>query len=111
MEKTKVVDLVSIDVDAGECHLIIVDNLEWDDEHLFTLQERINTYLRIIESGEVFVTFPNSRGLEVVIVAMFKYRPSDKAMAFCAQAREILLESGFDFRFGPSEAGYSDDTA
>ena len=55
------VDAIGIDQE-GIVVLTISAHLEWDDGHLFLLQEKINTYLAFLESGEVFETYPDSKG-------------------------------------------------
>lgn len=49
-----VVDIVGVDPAKGIARLIITDHLEWTSpvqEHLFLLQEKINSYLRFLEGG------------------------------------------------------------
>lgn len=55
------VDAIGIDQE-GVVVRTLSDHLEWDDGHLFLLQEKINTYLAFLESGEVFETYPDSKG-------------------------------------------------
>ena len=54
VEQIHTVDFVGIDL-TGRAVLTISDHLSWDDieSHHFTLQEKLNAYLRYIESGEM----------------------------------------------------------
>jgi hypothetical protein len=65
IEQTDTVDFLSIKKDSGEAWLTISDHLDWDqeeDRHLFLLQDKLNAYLRFIESGEMVERFPKPRG-------------------------------------------------
>lgn len=54
VEDLNTIDCIGIPIETPhEVNLGISDHLEWDaslDEHLYLLQEKINTYLRFIES-------------------------------------------------------------
>lgn len=49
----------------------ISDHLDWDDEleHIHALQEKINAYLRFVESGEILGKYPQAAGKTPVIRA------------------------------------------
>lgn len=51
IEETEVIDFIGIDKEQGEVSLTISDHLEWDDNHLFILQKKLNSYISFIESG------------------------------------------------------------
>ena len=56
IEQTNTVDFVSIDEISGDALLTISDHLAWDENegaHLELLQNKLNAYLRFIESGEL----------------------------------------------------------
>ena len=55
VENFKVIDVASIDLN-GNAVLTISDHLEWDEqnEHLLTLQNKINAYLGAIENGGLY---------------------------------------------------------
>ncbi|MGO8134287.1 DUF6572 domain-containing protein, partial [Rhizobium ruizarguesonis] len=55
LDETNVIDAIGVDKATGELVLTITDHLEWkgsDSEHLLLLQEKLNTYLGFVESGE-----------------------------------------------------------
>ncbi|MBC6110685.1 DUF6572 domain-containing protein [Pedobacter fastidiosus] len=56
------IDFIGIDGKTKKVALTISDHLDWDDEyyHLSVLQEKINAYLRFIESGEIYDVYPDS---------------------------------------------------
>lgn len=105
IEQTDVVDLIGTDSKTGEVWLALMDHLEWgeddqfDKEHMFLLQEKINAYLRFIESGEIFQSYPSARGREIVIKVRRKYPLSDEAKAFCEMIKSYLLNAGHRIEF------------
>ncbi|GAB2915211.1 hypothetical protein GCM10027093_62270 [Paraburkholderia jirisanensis] len=62
---TNVIDVVGIDTPNGIVRSAISDHLGWDEaehDHLVLLQDKINTYLVYLESGQVYENNPNSKG-------------------------------------------------
>lgn len=97
-----VVDIVGVDPGKGIARLIISDHLEWIDpvgEHLFLLQEKINSYLRFLEGGELQQNYPDSKGCRCEIEIAMKYEPSSEALRFIGKAREIIQGAGFDLTY------------
>lgn len=90
IEKTEVIDFIGIDKEQGEVLLTISDHLEWDDNHLFILQEKLNSYISFVESGELFEVYPDSKNRNISIVIMCKYSPSPAGINFIEKARLIL---------------------
>lgn len=66
--ETKVVDIIAVpEWEPDNVVLVITDHLEWGDkaqegEHLLLLQEKINTYIAFIESGELLESYPPAKG-------------------------------------------------
>lgn len=109
--ETDSIDAIGVDKEMKRVFLSIVDSLVWDDEnvHLFTLQEKINTYLYFIESGELLKAFPNSKGFDVCIDLVLMHVPSDEAITFFDKTIQILLDKNIVFTFGPKkEGGYAE---
>jgi len=95
---TRVVDILSTDEVTGESVLTISDHLEWDDpEHLLTLQEKLNTYLAFIESGEIEEQIPNALAGKIRIDLVALNEPTMKAVEFLLQAQAVIREAGFEF--------------
>lgn len=94
-----VVDIIGVDPSEGIARLIITDHLEWTDpvgEHLYLLQEKINTYLKFLEGGELEQHFPDSKGCKREIQIAMKFEPSSEVLSFIGKAREIIQGAGFD---------------
>lgn len=92
------VDVIGVN-ESGIVVLTISDHLKWDDDHLYLLQEKINTYLAFIESGEVYETYPNSKGKEFKINVVCKYEPSPAAIQFISKCTTIINQAGFQFGY------------
>ena len=107
VEQRSTVDWLGIEKGTGNVILTVVDDLDWSDEngHLLALQEKLNTYLAFIESGEVFErltedvgrTVPRTTPIKVSILA--KHPLSDRAKAFVEHAQGRFREAGFELRF------------
>lgn len=102
IEETEVVDFVDIDCESGDVRLTISDHLPWDHdkgEHLLLLQDKLNAYLRFIESGEMTKKFPETKGRRVVINLVCKHPLSEKASLFFKKASSAISAAGFALRF------------
>lgn len=107
--ETDNIDAIGVDKEMQRVFLSIIDPLLWDDDnvHLFTLQEKINTYLYFIESGELHKAFPDSKGFAITIELILKHVPSDQAIEFFDKTIQILLDKDIVFTFGPKkDTGY-----
>lgn len=104
---TDSIDAIGLDKEARRVFLSIIDPLVWDQEnvHLFTLQEKINTYLHFIESGELLKAMPDSEGFDIAIELILKHMPTDEAITFFDKSMQILFDKGIVFVFGPNKEG------
>jgi len=106
---TDSIDAIGLDKEAKRLFLTIIDPLIWDDEnvHLFTLQEKINTYLHFVESGELLKAMPDGKGADVAIEVVLKHMPTNEAISFFDKTMQILFDKGIVLVFGPNkETGY-----
>jgi hypothetical protein len=102
IEKANVVDAVGIQTATGTVVLTIADYLDWEsseEEHLQMLQDKINAYLRFIESGELVEKYQDAAGRSPVISLVGRCEPSAAALRFLAAARQTIEAAGFGFRF------------
>jgi hypothetical protein len=87
--------------------MTVVDDLDWRDEHghLHALQEKLNTYLAFIESGEVFERLAEEvgravpRDTPVKVSILAKYPLSEHASAFLEYARRSFSGAGIELSF------------
>jgi hypothetical protein len=102
IEETTTVDFVTIENATGNALLTISDHLPWATEegrHLELLQEKINAYLRFIESGELVTKLPEARGRHLVINLVGEFPLSEQGMLFVERAAGAIKSAGFEFRF------------
>ena len=97
IEQTEKVDLISVDPRTDEVVMTISDHLDWNekDTHLLLLQEKINSYLAFIESGEIFDSYPKAKGRSVVIDIVFQHEVDPEGRNFIEMATEIVANAGF----------------
>jgi len=95
VENTSVVDLIGVDSRSGNVVLTISDHLEWGNgEHVLQLQDKLNTYLRFIESGELLERYPNAKGRIAQIAVVFKYAPDALGEEFLSRASALTSDAG-----------------
>ena len=100
VENPNVIDFVSLDNERNII-LTISDHLEWDinNKHLLLLQEKINTYLRWIESGDIYKDYPKANNSNITINLATKYLPNPDGMKFIEEATKILKSAGYSFLY------------
>ena len=102
VDQTNIVDFVTISPESGDCSLTISDHLDWEndhDEHIWKLQEKINSYLRFVEGGELYEKYPNAKGKRIEIRVIGKFRLNLVASEFYARAGKVLHDAGFELVF------------
>jgi uncharacterized protein DUF6572 len=106
IDQLGVVDIISTR-QSGEICLTISDHLDWVDthDHLLRLQEKLNAYLRFLESGEIYERYPEASGRKLIIAVVFMVDPNPEARSFLAKARTIVENAGFGFEFELFAAG------
>jgi hypothetical protein len=98
IEQHEVIDFVGVNQE-GTAILTVSDHLPWENlkEHLFSLQEKINAYLRFIESGEIYEKFPVLRGKPTLISVALKFPVPDEAQWFFTQTSAAIEAAGLKF--------------
>jgi uncharacterized protein DUF6572 len=99
VEQEAVVDAIGVETGSGTVVLTISDHLQWDEsnEHLLTLQNKINRYLAFIESGELLKKYPNAEGRPVRIDVVCMYEPTPIGRAFLSRAESTIISAGVSF--------------
>lgn len=100
IDRINKVDIISTTPD-NKIVLTISDHHLWNDagEHLILLQDKVNTYLQFIESGQIFEDYPNAKDKKVVISVDMKYEPNETSILFLTRCKEIILSAGFEFEW------------
>jgi hypothetical protein len=103
IEQKGVIDFIAIDAEHDVANLVACDHLVWDDDelndHLITIQEKINEYLSFIESGNLFEAKPELRHLRLVLKVVGQYPPPPQARQFYAAMQQELARNGYPFIF------------
>ncbi|MGF6109395.1 DUF6572 domain-containing protein [Pseudomonas frederiksbergensis] len=91
----RIIDFWAIPKEKPQILLVITDHLEWgnkaeEGEHLLLLQEKINTYIAFIESGEIYTEIPGALGKSPTIRLIAKYELPEQAEYFIARVTEVL---------------------
>lgn len=100
VDQTNVVDIVAED-SSGAILLVISDHLDWSNsrQHLFTLQEKVNTYIRFVDSGEIYEKYPKARDRVIQIDVRFHRTLPLQARSFLERMRSDVERFGFQFRY------------
>ncbi|RME29062.1 MAG: hypothetical protein D6798_01040 [Deltaproteobacteria bacterium] len=78
------IDYLAIESGSGRVVLAISDHLDWTEpkQHLYVLQEKLNTYISFVESGQVWEEASTragkeitSGGSEVVVRVFLRHEP------------------------------------
>lgn len=100
IEESGVIDIISSEKDGSAVTLTATDHLEWGDgEHLMKVQEKLNSYLAFVESGEVFDAYPNAKGKEIRFEVVCKYNPDEEGAKFLSMCQQIIGEAGYCFSY------------
>jgi hypothetical protein len=49
---------------------------------MYLLQEKVNSYIGFIESGEIFTTYPKARGKKIIVRVVAKHEMNDGGKDF-----------------------------
>jgi len=104
IEEAGKVDIVALPRNRREVILLVADHLPWSDdeqgrlEHVYLLQEKLNSYLRYVESGELYRDFPDAKGRKVVFLVGHKHEIPEDVISLLERMREILADAGIVLR-------------
>lgn len=100
VEQIDKIDVIS-NAPNGKVELTITDHLEWNDEesHLIILQEKLNSYINFIESGQILEDYPNAINKEIVISIVMKYTPTKRPLTFLSDCEKFMKNTGFEFKW------------
>lgn len=102
IEQTKIIDFVGVEKATGSLVLTISDHIKWDERcdesHINMLQEKINTYMSYIESGQIFEDYPKCKDCSCVISIVGNSQLTPKGAEFFSVARTILENAGYQLR-------------
>lgn len=98
--EAQVIDIISTDPESGCVTLTATDHFGWGNgEHLMMLQNKLNSYLAFVESGEVFDSYPNAKGKQIKLEVVCQHEPDAEAIKFFALCGEAIENAGFGFSY------------
>jgi hypothetical protein len=63
------------------------------------LQDKLNSYLAFIESGEIFEQYPGATGKVIKLNVVCKFHPDSEGEKFLKLCREVITKAGFEFSY------------
>lgn len=103
-EHPNYIDAIGTSKESDEVVLTVIDASEWGSDHLLILQEKLNSYLRFIESGELYSVYPSALGKPISVHLYWRVSPTHQAEQFLFRVSSIMEEAGFRFSHGPLNA-------
>lgn len=101
IENVNIVDSIGTDLESKKVILTISDHLEWaNDEHLLLLQEKLNTYIQFVESGELRESYPvYEKSFNVEFSLICKHKPTEKSIDVLKKFQSALAEMNIEFKY------------
>ena len=74
IEKTDTIDGLAYEQDTSSLILLLTDGMDWSDmnRHLLLLQDKLNTYIWYIDSGQYKEKYPNVKSVELRVSFLFE---------------------------------------
>jgi hypothetical protein len=94
------IDAIGIERKSNSAILTISDHLVWDDDtdHLLLLQNKLNSYVSFIESGQLVEIYPNASGRSLIIDIVCKYPLNKKGRDFIEEVEKVIEKIGIRIR-------------
>jgi hypothetical protein len=100
IDQANVIDLITSDKESGLITLIISDGLSWEDEqHLQKLQDKLNSYLAFVQSGDLYKKYPDAQGKRVRIELICRLAPNEMGKEFLQLCAEAIMDAGYQFNY------------
>ena len=109
LENAEVIDAAGIEKVSGFVALTIADAWDWTDErrHLLALQAKLNAYFKFVETGQIWESYPDAVGRQIVIDVVGRYPLPQIAIDFLNLASDACTDLGVTVRHrhypGPSQ--------
>jgi hypothetical protein len=90
LDKFDTIDAVGIEKGSDFVALSILDSWDWQDErgHLLALQSKLNAYFQFIETGQIWKSYPQAIGRQIVIDVIGKFPLPQIAIDFLHRAAD-----------------------
>jgi len=96
---TESLDLITFDEKNNRLKLIMVEERQWDEdsEMYQQLQEKINSYLTFIESGQLKENYPEYCDKKILIQLDMAFEPSGYIVQLIPRIRKVFKEQNIEF--------------
>ena len=94
-----VIDLVTLNHQAGDVRLIMVQTEPWEgsERQLRQLKEKTRNYISFTRDGQLMKTYPETAGRPVTIQLDVPSEPIDQMAAAIASLKELAKQNGIGF--------------
>ena len=102
VEQSGTIDLIGDEGKDGIVYLGVTDHLDWahhQREHLLLLQEKLNTYIQFVESGQIYDGREHLKSRRLQIKVFGQHPLNQEATEFYARASAVLKDMGIDLAF------------
>jgi hypothetical protein len=101
IDNSDIIDFIGVSKTTNEVMLTIADHFDWSstDDHLTTLQLKINRYISFIESGEIYERCKEAFNKPIIIEVVGKFPLPPEAILFYDRANIILQSIDSKLRF------------
>lgn len=101
IENSDKIDTMGFSNELNKLILEIYDHLDWNDEqnHLNLLQNKLNTYLSFIESGEIANSRVYIENKPIMIKVCFLEKPTINAIKYLDFAIKTIDAAGFELKY------------
>lgn len=100
VSQSALVDAIGVETSTGKVVMTISDHLGWEDEmeHIALLREKLDSYLRFVESGELLTAYPAAVGRPVAVDVVARVEPSGAGLDFLRSAMTTMGKAGVELR-------------
>lgn len=100
VEQGDVVDAIGVEPSSGFLILTISDHLDWRDvdSHLSALRDKLNTYIHVVESGQLLELYADAAGRTVVVDVVIRVPLSREGEEFFRNVERVLATVGMRVR-------------
>lgn len=94
LDNLRTVDVVGTEKDGNAVVLHILDSWDWDEpyKHLVALQDKINTYLAFVESGQIYEEYPSAKGRTLRIDILSRFPMPNAGYTFLKKASAVAAQ-------------------
>lgn len=97
---TDKIDILQDDINSNNVLLIITDHLDWEYpyKHLAILEDKINAYIRYIESGQYESECPEFAGKPIQITIVSKHNYPVEAQNYLEKVQTVINAIGVSIK-------------